>query len=171
VLGAGERADDAPVGRLSVVADEVLVDRPAERDVEQLHSAADAEERHAPLQGAARERQLELVALRIGGLGVLRAGVAVAPRVEVGPADRHQPVDAVEQHLGRTRVHRQQHRHRAARLHRRHVGVGGQMRRLVPESPARALPHGADPDHRFHVACHDLCCASMLKVSRPGHLQ
>ena len=89
--------------RWLVVADElrqVLVERAAAGDVEHLHPAADAEQRHVALERAPRQRELEAVAL---GPGALRLGVrlgAVAGRVDVGAAGEDQPVEQVEQPVG-----------------------------------------------------------------------
>ena len=89
--------------RWRLVADrlrQVLVERAAERDVEQLHPAADPEQRHVALQRPPRQRELEGVALGPGALRLrVRLG-AVAGRVDVGAAGQEQRVDAVEQHVG-----------------------------------------------------------------------
>ena len=49
---------------------EVLVQRPAARDVERLAAAADPEDRHAPLVGDLGQRELEGVEVGLGGAEV-----------------------------------------------------------------------------------------------------
>ncbi len=82
----------------------MLVEVAAERHVQHLHAAADAEVGHAALDGDARQRDLEVVALRIGRLDVGLRLLAVAARVEIGAADEEQTVDAVEQDRSGARV-------------------------------------------------------------------
>ena len=107
------------------------------------------EQRHPPLERAPGERDLEVIALAVGGFGGVGGRLAVDVGIDVGPADQHQTVDRVEQPLGRARVHGQQHGERAGCLHRGHVGVGDQVGGLVPEGPAGPLPDGTDPDERL----------------------
>ena len=114
VVGAVERAARLQVVVVAEALRQVLVQRAAERDVQQLHAAADPEHRHLPLDGAAHERELERVALghRVDGRRVELG--AVAGRVDVGAADEHQPVDQVERLVGlldERRVGREQQRH------------------------------------------------------------
>ena len=76
---------------------DVLVERPAAGDVEQLHPATDPQQRQIAIEGAARERDLEAVALGPGVLGA-RVGLgAVGGRVDVGAAREDEPVEHVEQ--------------------------------------------------------------------------
>ena len=131
---------------------DVLVERAAAGDVEQLHPAADAEHRQVALERAAREGELEAVALGPGALRV-RVGLgAVAGRVDVRAAGEDEPVEQVEQLLGRLGdlvVGRQDQR-QPARL-----GDAARVRALrdvdldvAPDGPVRALDHRADPDDR-----------------------
>ena len=85
---------------LDAVADDVgkmLVQGPAARDVQQLHAAADAEDRKLAAVGGANQRELDRVDPRLGrpelgvGLG------AVCARLHVGAAGQAHAVDAVEQ--------------------------------------------------------------------------
>ncbi len=79
-----------PVGQM-------LVERPAAGDVEDLHPAADAEQRDATLQRASRQRDLEAVAVRIGPDGLRMRLGAVALGIDVGAASQDQRVDAIEE--------------------------------------------------------------------------
>ena len=88
-----ELADDLHVlGRVA----EVLDQRAAAGDVEDLHAAADAEHGHVALERAAAKRDLEAVALGlVADRHRVRLG-AVARRVEVGSAREDQRVEDVE---------------------------------------------------------------------------
>ena len=146
--GAGDRAVAAVADRFG----QVLVERPADRHVDQLHPAADPQHRHVALQRPPGQGQLEGVALGPGALRLrVRLG-AVARRVDVGAARQEQRVDPVEQHVGigdRDLVGRQHDRDRPRLLQRPHV-VARRQRHLVavPDPPGHALDRGADPDHR-----------------------
>ena len=71
---------DPAVRMAAVGGHQVLHERAAERDVEDLHAAADAEHRHLALERAAHERDLERVAL-----GVRRLGSGVHGRRRTSP--------------------------------------------------------------------------------------
>ena len=158
----------------------MLVEVSAEGHVEDLHSAADAQVRHAALDRSAGQRDLEVIALTVGRLDARLGLLAVAARVEVGAADQEQAVDAVEQRLGDPhrsgpgrarplahgpRVDGQKHGSGAGRLDRLHVGVRDEMRGLVPEGPARPLADGADADDGLAVHPDDLDtgCAALQR--------
>ena len=66
VVGAVEGARHAAVVLVADVVGQVLDQRPPARDVHQLHPAADAEQRDVALERAARQRDLEVVALPAG---------------------------------------------------------------------------------------------------------
>ena len=129
---------------------QVLVERPAAGDVEDLHPAADAEQRDASLQRASRQRDLESVAVRIGpdGLGV-RLG-AVALGIDVGAASQNQRIKAIEELigvLGRAAVGWQHRDHPAGPVYRPRVGEGQEHRGLVlPDAEMRLLDGCADSD-------------------------
>jgi hypothetical protein len=149
VVRVVERAERAPVVLVAVVVREVLVQRPAARDVHHLHAAADAEERQVTLHRPRRERQLERVALgrRARGRGV-RLG-AVGRRVHVGAAREQQAVEHVEHAVGVLdggRVGREQQRDAAGALDGVDVAAGQQDGLGVPDAPARALERGAQAD-------------------------
>ena len=129
----------------------VLVEGAAAGDVEDLHPAADAEQRHVALDRAARQGQLEAVAFGpdAPGLGV-RLG-PVARRVDIGAAGEDQRVEQVEHPVGLGLgggVGRQQDRGPTRTLDRGRVGARRQLHRLLPHSPAGALERRADPDRR-----------------------
>jgi hypothetical protein len=63
-VGASKRARVAPVLVVAVALWQVLQQRAARGDVHELHPAADAQQREVALEGAARERDLEVVRAR-----------------------------------------------------------------------------------------------------------
>ena len=151
MVGAVEGPEDAAVLVVAVGVGEVLVQRPALRDVDQLHPAADPEERHVALQGPPGQRDLERVALghRMDDLGMARR--AVRGRVDVGAAREDQGVEEVEDLVGVVDehvVHRQDQRHATGAVDGVDVGARQQERLLVPHAPLRLLEVGDDPDHR-----------------------
>ena len=78
---------------------EMLVERPAAGDVEDLEAAADAEQRQVPRQGGAGQRELEPIALDPGVRGV-RVGLgSVARGIEIAAAGEQQAVEQVEHRL------------------------------------------------------------------------
>jgi hypothetical protein len=104
------------------VVGQVLVERAAVHHVQELHPAADRQQRQPARLGLAHDRGLEAVHLRPGRpeLGV-RLG-AVHRRVDVGPARDHDAVEARDQlrhHLAGLRRHH--HRHAAGAGHGPHV--------------------------------------------------
>ena len=127
-LQARAGGDDDRVGRdparlLLAVRDldadgvgDVLEERAAARDVEQLLAAADRQDRHPARVGAAQQLELEGVEVGLGRAERRVRLLAVGRRVHVGPAGDHQPAEAVEQRVDVLEVHRRQHdRDRAVR--------------------------------------------------------
>ncbi len=103
---------------------EVAEERAAERDVEDLAPPADAEQRHAGLDGEPRVVQLDLVELP-GWLELLRMRLipSVAPGLDVAPAREHQAVgsrDRLTSVGGLVKV-REQHGEGARREHRTRI--------------------------------------------------
>ena len=99
---------------LDAVADDigkVLVQGPAARNVQQLHAAADAEDRKLAAIGGAHQRELHRVDPRLGRAEVGMGLGAVCARLDVGPAGQAQAIDAVEQGADRVRAQRR-HDHR-----------------------------------------------------------
>ena len=146
-----EGAENPPVVFVADRLREVLKKRAAERDIDELHAAADTEHRHVALDRAARERKLERVAL---GNDVDRFGVRLASvrrRVDIGASREHQAIDQL-QRLRRVTsgllVGRQQQRKAAGALHGFEVVGAEQRGTLLPHAPARGLERGADADHR-----------------------
>ena len=101
-----------------VVAEQVgkvLNEGATQRDVHHLHAPADAEHGHPAIEGATDEAHLEAIALGPRGAGLRVPLRAVGGRVDVGAARKHQPLDSVEQRVGRLLrgvVGRQQERKR-----------------------------------------------------------
>jgi len=137
-------------GRVAGVADDVgqvLVETAAEMDVEDLHAAADAQERQATIDGGADQRELGGVAevADVAGLGV--GGLAVAGRVDVAAAGDDQPVEHV--HKGRRRTgRRQDDRLPAGRHHAVHIGLREEAGGHVPRGEAGPLDIAGDADDR-----------------------
>ena len=129
LASGGARPSPATVGQ-------VLVQRPAARDVQGLRAAADREDRQAArVARAARARART-------GRGRARSGrardgaAAVGGRVEVGPAGQADAVEPLEQRLDRLGVERRQdHRDAAGALDRPQV-----PRARAPARAAAARP-------------------------------
>ena len=115
---------------------QVLDQRPAAREVHQLHPAADAEQRQVGVQRRQPERDLERVA--IGHIAV------------VGAAGQDQPVEqiAATPTASSTSSGGSSTAQPAGALDRGRVGARQQHRLVVPHAPARALDRGAQADHR-----------------------
>ena len=118
-LVAGEVGGQHAVLVVAEHVGQVLVQRAAVGDVEQLHAAADAEHGDVVLAGGARERQLEGVAagLLVGGRRVRLLPVAVRRDVAAAAAEDH----AVERREQVVRV-------RGVRRRRRRAGARGRRR-------------------------------------------
>ena len=153
MVGLVEAADDAPVLGVADVVGQVLAQRPAAGDVEHLHAAAHAEEGHPALERAARQRELEGVALGQHGrrLGVALGAVALG--LDVGAAGEDERVDEVEQRVGvlrRAPTGCEQQRHAAGARDVIEVRAREQRDLVVPgAAPARALERDADTDDRW----------------------
>ena len=81
---------------VAVTLGQVLEQRAAERDVDQLHAPADGQHRQVARERAPQQRDLE--ASRSGTVPMVSACAAcVAGGIDVGAAGQHQPVDQVEQ--------------------------------------------------------------------------
>jgi hypothetical protein len=130
---------------------EMLDERPATRDVQQLHTAADGEQGEVSRERAVGQGELEAITLRHGltDLG-MRPG-AVGGRIDVGASGEDQRVQPTEQLVGRLGggvIRRQEDREPAGILHRAHVGPGRHRDHLVPGTPPHALERRADTDDR-----------------------
>ena len=161
---------------------QVLIERPAAGDVEDLHPAADAEQRDPALERASRQRDLEVVTVGIGPDRLRMRLRAVALGVDVGAASQHQRVETVEQLaglLGRAAVGRQHRDHPARAVDRPGVGERQQHGRLVlPDAEVGPLDRGADSDqgarHAWNlatatrVACPAVCREGWSAIRSPA---
>ena len=157
MVGAVERADHAAMPTVTEQLGQVLQQRAAAGDVDQLHPPADPQHRQVPLDRRAGQGDLERVALghRVHGLRV--RPLAVAAGVDVGAAGKHEPVDQLQRLLrilGHGRVHCQHQREPASPLHRLHVVVRQQRRPQVPHAPAGPLQGRAHADHGTPARVH-----------------
>ena len=92
---------------------QVLMQRSAERDVEGLGAAADAQHRQLPVQRRAEQGELPRVPVGCGRVGTRVRRLPVARRVDVSAAGDHQAVEPVEhpvRDVGVDRLRWQQHR-------------------------------------------------------------
>ena len=80
---------------------EVLVERAAQRHVEDLHATADREQRMVPFDAPPGQRKVEGVAAGGRRVGSRVGRGAVVRRAHVGTADDHNAVDAIEQRVDR----------------------------------------------------------------------
>src|SRR5436305_6972829 len=76
---------------------EMLMERPAPRDVEELHAAADAEDRKAAPVGGLDQGELDGVHARLGRAELEMWLLAIGARLDIRTARQADAVDAVEQ--------------------------------------------------------------------------
>src|ERR1700683_480567 len=175
VLGAVEGAQHAPVLFMAEQVGQMLQEGASERDVDQLHAAADAQHRHVALDGSARERYLEGISLGDRVNRVRPGLLAIGGGVDVGAACEQQAVDQIEyllRVLGRTRVGREHHGQAAGALHRLYVAEPEQRGGLLPHAPARLLERGAHADHRTcHASNHRIKASRTARRRRIGRLR
>ena len=168
VLGSVERARDAPVLVMTVALRQVLHERAAAGDVDQLHATTDAEHRQLSLDRSACQCHLEGVALRHGPARLGMRLPAVAARIDVGAAGEDQAVDQLEHLVGVARqlgVGREHRDEPTGALHGVDVVARQQRRLLVPHAPTGALDRGADADHGpFHAPHHRINAHTMAAV-------
>ena len=130
---------------------QVLVQRAAERHVDHLRAAADAQHRHAAPQRAADQRELPGVALAVGLHGLVggrMARLAVAGRVHVPSAGDDQSVQPVEHPLGGIGgLRRQQHRGAAGEVDALHVDGRQKACVHIPDPGLRLLQIGGQAEH------------------------
>ena len=163
VLGEHASADAVAVGgRLSALASErlghlgperfgqVLVQRAAEGDVDQLQAAADAEHRHAAALRAGEQGELPRVAVGARRVGRRVALGAVELGLHVEAAREDQPVEPVEHDLRGALglcLRGQQHGGGARRGHRLEVLLRQERGAHVPHPLARTLEVGGEAHH------------------------
>ena len=141
VLAALQAPKRSAVRVAAVGVDQVLHEGPAQCHVYDVDASTDAEHGDASLKRTPEQRDLELVPIGVGRFGRGVALRSVHRRLHVGPADQQERVDSLQQLGGSSRIHGQQHRDRPRPLHGRDVRIRDQVRRLIPEAPARALAH------------------------------
>ena len=131
---------------------EVLVQRPAPDDAEQLHAAADGQQRQPRLQRAVDHGQFPGVALGVGCPGRRVHGGAVPGRIDVAAARHHQAVEVGhgEGGLRGGAAGRQQDRPAAAAAYRVHVRARQDGGRCRPVAPLGDVVVGRDADQRGH---------------------
>jgi hypothetical protein len=137
VVGADEGAGHTPVLLVAERLGQVLVQRPAEGHVQYLHAAADPQQRHVPLDGAASQCDLDPVAIGHGSIGRRVRLSTVLGRIDVVAAGQDERVDSVEHLVGvvdQRRIGRDDDGQSTGPLDRVHVGEWEQGRRLVPHS-------------------------------------
>ena len=141
---------------------QVLEERAAADEAEQLHAVADAERRDAQLERGLRQRDVEvLLGARHGLRGRMRGAEAEPRGVEVVAAGEHETVDALEQpaDVARPADRRDRHGHAPGLEH----GVGVAV--LERDRRARALGHLAvDGDERPFAVDHGRI---LLRARRP----
>jgi dihydrofolate synthase/folylpolyglutamate synthase len=155
----------------------VLMQRAAGRDREELHPAADAERRDPAVERGSRQGEVEGVAL---GIEQLERGVgrlAVSGGIHVGAAHQHEAVEQVEigrdgvvVGAGRRRECRQQQRQAAGAAHAaRIVGIQGERLAVAELAPA-ALDVDVDADPRRGVWWERLRHERLLDVPNRGSI-
>ncbi len=151
MVGVVEAAGVAPVVLVSDEIGEVLVQRSAQRHVEQLHPAADAEHGHVALERAADERDLGLIPLRHRALRLRMRLGPIRRRVDIGAAGEDQAVEPVEHLVGvgdEDRIRRDHHHEAADALDRGDVAPRQQGGALIPHPPPGELEARTDSDRR-----------------------
>lgn len=141
----GVFAEDAGAAGVSV---QVLVQGAAERDVEQLHAPADAQQGDVLGDRRLDQGDFPRVALACGRTGPGVGHLAVAGRFDIGAASDDHTVQCRHGLPGRVGgvVGRQHHRQAAGRPYQARVDGGQQDGRGVPDTPPGRFLIGADAD-------------------------
>lgn len=151
VIGVLEAPERAAMFAVPDVVGEVLAQRAAKRDVEQLHAPADAEHRHVPRGRRLGQRQLGAIALGHYRVGLGVTLFSVRGRIDVAASGEHQRVREVEnlvRILLEERIRWNQQREPASPLDGGEVLLRQQGGWTVPSAPACAYERGADRDGR-----------------------
>ena len=130
---------------------QVLVQRAAEGDVEDLRPAADPQNRHVPAQRTGHQREFPGVAVAGRLVGGRVGVVAVGGGVDVLAAGDEQTVEAVEHASGDLAVdglRRQQRRDAAGQGDALDVDAGQEAGVHVPHAGLCLLQIGRQADHR-----------------------
>ena len=149
VVGLVEVAGHAPVVLVAEGLGQVLDERAAKGDVEDLHAAADAEHRHVELGGAPDEGELEGVALAAPALGLGVGLGAVGGRVHIDAAGDDQAVEAVQKLVGiahQLGLGGDHERQAAGAAHLAHVAGGQDRGVLIPDAVAGLGERRGDAD-------------------------
>ena len=149
------------------VVREVLHEIAAGRDVEDLRSTADRENRHVARERSLQERQLRTVAL---GDDVLRLGVRILPvelRIEIGAAGEDDGVERVQRLVDSRVEGRDEQRPPACALHCSDVLSRDERDLLVPRAEARRRHVRRDPDERPGHGHSPSGCPSSIRIG-PG---
>ena len=122
---------------------EVLHQRAAEGDVQQLRAAAHAQHRQASIERGADQRQLPLVAARLDLAELGMRILAVQRRIGVGATGHHQTVEAAD-HVDRVGVAGQLHGQTADRRDPLRVLAEMQVDLLAVQRALREVRHTFD---------------------------
>ena len=135
---------------------QVLMQRAAQRHVDHLRAAADAQHRHAAPDRAADQRDLPRIALPVGLHGFVGGGVAlltVGGRVHIPSAGDDQAVQPVEHPVGGfDGLRRQQHSGPAGEVDALHVDGGQKAGVHIPDPCLRLLQIGGQTQNRSKAA-------------------
>ena len=129
----------------------MLVQGAAQRHIEHLGAAADAEHRHASPQRLLQEGELPAITVTGRGIGGRVGLMVVGAGIDIAPAGDDQPVDAVEYARGDIRVdglRRQQCGDPTGPHHALQIGIGQKAGVDVPHSGLCLLQIGGQADHR-----------------------
>ena len=140
MVGVVEGAQRAPVVGVADVVGQVLDQRPAERDVDQLHPAADPQHRQVALQRAQRQGDLRVVAVG-AGVGGLR--VARRRRRRRGRCPRRRPAPGRRARPARRRGGRPPTRRAGASARSRRRPAARRRRRARAGTPRDPIPSSA----------------------------
>ena len=102
----GERRLGRPMRGVSKHGGQMLVQRSSEGDVDHLGAAADSQHGHPAAQGSVEQRELPVVPVSRGFVGVRTVVVPVGRRIDVAPTGDQYSVEAVQNPLGDARIDR-----------------------------------------------------------------
>ena len=159
-----EPARRAVVPLVPVQVGNVLVQRAAPADVQDLHAAADGKQRHPLPQRVAGDGEVPGVPRRHGNLRLRVPRRAVPHRLDVRTARDHQAVQARYRGAGLVVVaaRRQQDRPSAAAPHRVHVHIGKDRGPGRPATPGRLILVCGYANNRRHSS--PLNCSSVAPL-------
>jgi hypothetical protein len=144
----GELAGRMEVAVVANDFGQVLDEVAAERDVQDLASAAHRKNRHVPLERLAEELELRLVALRVDPSHLAVGLSSVGARIDVAAAREDETVERVEQLLDACLGRRDDKGPATCALDGADVGRRHEDRLDVPAAPNDGLLVRGDPDQR-----------------------